>query len=74
MPEFVQAVCLVGLLGALQNDLLAENAVLPTPRNAPSPDGKDYPQIAPVKPPEQGFYSKQLLYRGIPVKASDVVV
>jgi len=33
----------------------------------------DRPKITAINPPEDGFYAKQIIYRGIPIKASSVV-
>jgi alpha-glucosidase len=33
----------------------------------------DRPKITAIDPPEDGFYTKQIIYRGIPIKASSVV-
>lgn len=38
-----------------------------------SADGQR-PPITAIEPPEQDFFSKQLIYQGLPIKASDVVV
>ncbi len=38
------------------------------------PVDKDRPSIEPLDPPEAGFFAKQLVYKGLPIKASAVVV
>jgi hypothetical protein len=68
--------CRCKVLGYVQLGLILGIAAFPQPCKAQAthPDGHPKPSIILIDPPENEFFSKQLIYKNIPIKAHEVVV
>lgn len=68
------AMGLFAVLGPSPDCVIAQDAVAPFAAGALTSAESPRPPITAISPPQQDFFSKQLVYEGLPVKASDVVV